>query len=812
MKRSFFIFMGFLLPILSLAQVNQSVDNNLIIKVSERETGQFLPFATVVITDLKKDSSTVIAGITDTKGSVAFSIPAGTYLAKVSLVGYRASQSAAFEISQQGSVQITTQVELHKAANTLQEVSIVGAKKTIEPIPGGYKFNVENIIGATGSIFEVLKQVPGVTVDGTNSIKLQGKGPTVLVNGRKVNMSGDDLAAYLKSISATQVSDIDIHTNPDAKFDADGEGGILNIKLKQRTTPGLFGNVSTNISTLISTDNSASVNLKKDRWDLSASYNYTYRQDYYRRNIYYENRNLPDSLYIFRQNQNADRTQKSNYFKGGAAYQLDSTSTLSVNFFGAWFNLSSPTNLVSEIFNRANIFQNRYLQNTKDLTDNDFSIYDLLYKKTFKNKNQLGAGLNYSKYGNRADQNFTRTFFDMTGAPVTNQYADNRLISTVRPYNLLTGNIDYTAELGRPAKLEIGAKYSHTRTGSYFINDVYDNMTNTYVNDPSLSNDLDYTESITAAYAMFSGKLDKLSYQLGIRYEGFNYELTSPSLPAASNNYNNFFPNLNISYSSNDRKSTYSVNFGRRIQRPGYASLNPFVNVTSLGQYHTGNPYLRPYFVNRVEIQYSKSYGNSNFLMLSLFASNSRDMFSALFKYDIVRGMNYDTYDNFRNNTQYGGYAVLQNTITKWFNFNAYLAGTQSAFSSKIPDDVLFPGNFSLTGNVSLNFALIKNTPFQIYGYLVTKSNYFQLQNATNGNISIAVQHKFLSNKLTASINIEDIFNINRYAVTVNTANVYLHSLNKIQSQHIKLGLNYSIGQSFKSKSNRDLKKDSRID
>lgn len=813
MKRCIFILIGILLPIFFSAQEQSGLSPSLVGKVIDNETKQPLALATVAIFDLKKDSSMITTGSTTPDGNFSFNLQPGLYLAKISLVGYIKSTSKPFEIST-----VTTEkdslllISLHKAANQLKEVVINSANKTVEFIPGGYNFNVDKAIGAMGSVFEILRQVPGVTIDGTNSIKLQGKGPTVLVNGRKVNMTGDDLVAYLKSISVTQVADIDVNTNPNAKFDAAGEGGILDIKLKQRSVPGLYGNISSNISTLVSTDNSANINFKKSKWDISGSYSYTYREDIYQRNNYYENRSLPNSLYVFRQKNLANRTQKSSYIRSGIAYEVDSTSLITFNLFGAWFNLNSLTDLTSEIFNRANAFQNKYLQDESNLTHNNFLINDVLYKKTFKNKDALNLGFNYSKYSNRSGQTFSRIFYDINNRPVSDMYEDNRIINTVRPYHLTATNVDYTANISKSLKLDIGTKFTHTGTGSYFVNTVYDTLANIYVNDPILSNSLNYSENITAAYGLLSGKLKKLKYQLGLRYENFNYKLTSPSLASpSSNSYSNFFPSLNFSFVSSDHQSNYSISLSRRIQRPGYSMLNPFLNVTSLGQYTSGNPYLKPYLINKAEFQFSKSYGDGNFFMASLFASNSNNIYSAVFKYDPTTNMNVDTYENFRSTEQCGGYVVLQNTVTKWFNLNAYLAGTQSAFSTKISNDILFPSNFSFTGNLSLNFT-VKSTRFQVYGYCVTTSNYFQLQNATSGNVSMAAQHKFFKNRLTASLNFEDVFNINQFPVTVNTTNIYIHSLNKLQSKYVRLGLNYTFGKSFNSKSLKELKKDSRID
>ncbi|NRF37719.1 outer membrane beta-barrel family protein [Pedobacter foliorum] len=812
MKRYIFILMGFLLPFFSIAQLQSGPGSSLVGKVVDSETKQPLALATVTIFDLKKDSGLVATESTTPDGNFLFKLKPGLYLAKISLVGYLRSTSKPFEISITNAKQDSLLVSMHKSQNELTEVVINGANKTIAYIPGGYKFNVDKSIGATGSVFELLRQVPGVTIDGSNSIKLQGKGPTVLVNGRKVNITGDDLAAYLKSISATQVADIAVNSNPNAKFDSAGEGGILDIKLKQHRVPGFYGNISSNISTLVSTDNSANVNFKRSKWDISGSYSYTYKEDFYHRSNYYENRNLPDSLYIFRQKSSADRNQKSSYIRTGLTYEMDSTSLVTFNFFGARFNLSSPSHLTSEIFNRADIFQNNYLQNESNLTHNNFYINDLLYKKTFRNKDILNLGFNYSKYSNRSDRTFNRRFYDINNHPVSDNYEDNRMINTLRPYKLTATNIDYTANISKSMKLDLGTKFTHTSTGSYFINAVYDTLTNIYVNDPILSNRVDYRENITAIYGLLSGKLKKFNYQLGLRYEGFNYSLTSPSLTSpSSNSYSNFFPSLNLSLASSDHQSNYSLNLGRRIQRPGYSMLNPFLNVISLGQYSSGNPYLKPYLINKGEFQFSRSYGNGNFFMASLFVANSSNIYSAVFKYDPVTNMNFDTYENFRSTQQYGGYLVLQNTVTKWFNLNAYLAGTQSTFSTKISDDILFPGNLSFTGNLSLNFTA-KNTKFQVYGYCVTANNYFQLKNATNGNISIAVQQKLFKSRMTASLNFEDILNINQFPVTVNTTNVYIHSLNKLQSQYVRFGFNYAFGKSFNSKSLKDLKKDSRID
>lgn len=812
MKNTIIFVISFLLPFISLAQ--QPSINKFTLKVIVLDESRKSAIELATISVARSNSEEYFGtGVTDKKGGYFLRLDSGSYFIKASFIGYEDYISPAFRVEKGLNDTTTISIPLRKSPANLEQVNITSTKKTIELIPGGYKFNVDKVIGATGTVYDVLRNVPGVTVDGANNIKLQGKGPTVMVNGRKVNMTGNDLATYLKSVSATQVSDIDANLNPSAKFDADGEGGILDIKLKSNKLMGLSGNISSNVSSLVSNDNSANIKYKNGKWDLSGSYSFTYREDVYRRNNDYRNLTLPDSLYNFRQNQISNQYQKGNSIKTGVGYELDSTSTISLNFFGAWFNSESPWDINSEVYNRNGLFQTKYLQNEINSIRNHFFIYDLNYKKEFKDKSNLNIGFNYSKYANKSNQNFRRSFYDATSNLIPDDYNDNRLINTYRPYSLTASNVDYVVNLTKKTKLEVGSKLTTAKTGSLFDNFIFDPTIGNYVIDPMLSNNLNYSETVLAGYGLLSGKINKLSYQLGLRYEGFHYMLSTPSVDAEfSKNYSNLFPSLNLSYTSKDYKRSFSINIGRRIQRPGYSMLNPFLNVRTLGQYSSGNPNLRPYFVNKIEMQFSNSYGNGNFLMVAAYASQAKNIYSAIFKYDPVLDMNVDTYDNLRNNNQFGGYLILQNTISKWFNFNAYIAGQVPTFSSRIPGDILLPNLFFMTGNLTLNFSLPGNTSFQVYGYCVTKNNSFQVQNGTTGNISAAVQKKFLSKRLTVSVNFEDVFNINQYPVEVFNQNVYIKSLNKLKTQYVKLGLNYTFGKTFNSKLTKDIKKDSRID
>lgn len=769
-------------------------------------------FATVVVYNyLNRNIDTT--GITDTSGIFFFNPGISVkYIAKVNSVGYKDKETpitftkTSFNSSEE-------RIRVVPNFDSLQSVMVLSRRaKLIEAIEGGYKFNADQVAGVTGSVIELLKRVPGVTMDGSENISLLGRNPNVMVNGRKVNLSGRDLTVYLKSLSASGVESVEINNNPDARYDAGGNGGILNITLKKNTESGLYGNISSDISTLLSTNQSANINYKRGKFNLTGSFIYTYRHDIYIRSNNFQNKALPDSLYLFKQNMRSDQNQRGHSIKVGASYDLDSNSSIVFSFFNAYFKSHTPWVTNSDIFDRTNDFQSRYIENENNGVKNNFFIYDVLYNKEFTKNSKLSLGFNYAKYNNLETDTSLRSFYNKD-VFIENQFNQLAKMITTKPYNVTSTNIDYSNGIFKSMKFDLGGNFKTFSTESDFDSFIYDSIKNNYVLDPSLSNYLHYNENVAAGYAILSGHLNVLNFRAGIRYEHTKYNLSSKLSDSSYNrSYFNLFPNFNLSYNSEDKRTNYSLNFTKQIQRVPYSWLNPFLNTMTLGQFTTGNPNVNPYTTYKLEVQYSKSYGSGNFFLASLYYSNSKGVFNGTFNYDSSANMNIQSYANLGNSSTYGGYLVLQNNIAKWFNFNAYLAGTVPTFTSKIREDILLPTLFYITGNLSLNFTLPEKTQIQLYGYCVTKNNNFHLQKLTNGNLSIAVQHKFFKEHLTASINLEDVFNISKFPTRFNNQNVFLTSENKLRTRYFKVGLSYDFGKAFESHSNKDLKKDQRVD
>jgi iron complex outermembrane receptor protein len=788
-------------------KAQQSIIKEVKLQIIDAQSGKHIPYATLRKITSATDSTQVSIYSADKNGKIIIQIANGEVL-KASAIGYSES-SLKYNSSQ---VTPAILIALVPAARTLNQVNIITEKKSVELMPGGYRINLAKAnVNTSGNMLETLRQLPGLTVDGSENIKLQGKTPLVLLNGRRVNLMGQDLAVYLKSLGVNQLSEVEISTSPNAQYDVDGEGGVINLKLRKSMT-GLFGNISSNFSTLRGSDQNGSLNYKTGKWDLSASYNFTYREDLYRRDNQFLNKSLPDSLYRFEQLMLSEQFQRGHSLRSGINFSIDTSSSISGNVFAAWFHSGVPWNTRTQIFNSQGIFQRQYLQDQYNNTNNRFAIYDLTYQKKFRNQLQLTAAFNLSDYNNRNSQDYSRNFYDQTLQPEPDTLNERRLIYTARPYQMTVSSIDMNKPIGQSSRLEAGAKLSTTRTDSYFQNSVYNFLTSQFQSDVTLNSQLLYNEHIVGSYLIFSSRLNKMNFQLGLRHEYFSYHFKASYAGEEMNNsYSSFFPGINISFRSKDQKSGYSINMNRRIQRPGYSILNPFVNVAQIGQYIIGNPNLKPYFINKAELQFSRSY-QSNFFMAAIFGSHASDIYSAVFKYDPVLKMNVDTYDNIRNLSQYGFYLIGQNKISSWLNLNTYISGTQSVFATRDSQDILLPDNFSLTGNISLNFKVFKKMDLQLYGYCVTTSNYFQVQNKTTGNISFSIQQKMLKDKLTASLTVEDIFNITRYPIGVYNPNVDLYSINKNKTRYARIALSYAFGKSYTINNKKDLRKDNRTD
>lgn len=702
-------------------------------------------------------------------------------------------------------------IRLNTIDNMLQQVKVTANKPTLELTTGGYRFNADNnIIGSSTNMAELLKQVPGLTIDEVEGkLQLLGKGPGVLINGRKVNMGGKDLLTYLRSLPSGDVLSINVLTNPGAAYDSSGEGGILDIRLKKNPNLGFFGSASASISTLWGTDESINLNLKKSKFDLSLGYNYSSMENLYRRNDRITNHLLPDSNYLYKQAQLINRSQQSHSLKTSISYNIDSTSIVSLSYWYAYVYALDPIEKNVDVFDRSNNFQRQIRQKDRNFLDNNFHIVDLLYNNDFNKKSKISLGLNYSDYSNENNMLFLRQAYNLSGIEINSSENENRNLVTNRPYSIWTLNADYKNSMSKNYELKFGAKYSIANTESTFRSlAINDNLFNGASN-----SEIEYNENLKSLYSSLSGKSGNISFEAGLRMESFDYKLRSLATDEdIKNGYLNLFPNFSARYNSRDDKNSVSISGNGRIERPGYNMLNPFVINNSLGYFSNGNPHLKPYFTNRVDAQYSHKFNNNHSLIFSVYISSSKDMFAYVTRFNEEMESSEFNYYNDYNQKQIGGYLMLQNRFGSRVNFSTYLSAQRPTFTSNVSNDVLLPGIINFNGSINIFINVLPKTTVQILGFYSSVRNSFQMKNGATGYVTVGIQQKALKDKLNINLTIEDIFDLREIQISSIGSAITIDSMNKLTSRFLKLSLNYNFGKSFSIKQVKKLEKDSRID
>jgi len=792
---------------------NHKVDSTFTIngKVIDAITEQPLQLVSVYLLADTSKATPLKTVVTDEAGNFKLEHTGSSYFLKFSFMGYIALVKK-IDI-QEGRTQDIGTVKIQKSDHTLEEVTVTAQKPILELINGGYKFNVaDNVIGSSTNIAELLKQAPGLTVDELEGkLQLLGKGLTVLVNGRKVNIGGRDLLTYLKSLPSNDVLSINVLTNPGAEYGSAGDGGVLDIRLRKNSNLGFYGVASASVSSLWGTDESINLNLKKSKLEVSVGYSFSYNQNLYRRNDIITDYVSPDSSYRYRQQRLTDRSQRTHSLKTNVGYNLDSTSNIFLSYWYAYLYSLDPVQKEADFFDRNDRFQRHVRQDDRNFLDNNFHIINLIYDKDFDKKNKLSIGVNYSKYANENNMSFTRQAYDQFGAEINSSENDSRNLIVNRPYAIWTLNADYKKSIGKSYEFKFGAKYNHANTESIFRNLETDGGQHNRGEGNRI--EIQYNEIIRAIYSSFGGKHDRISFDLGLRLESFDYKLRSLSTAEEiKDDYLNLFPNFYIRYDAKNQKSSISLSGNRRIERPGYSMLNPFAINNSLGYYTNGNPDLRPYFTNRLDAQYSYKFSNQHSLIFSVYASSSEDMFVDITRYNEDERSAEINYYNDVSRRQFGTYLMLQNQFGKRVNINTYLSGQRPTFKSNVPTDYLLPTITNFTGTMNIFVKVLPKTTVQLFGYYSSARNNFQARFGANGYVTMGVQHKAINDKLNLALTCEDIFNLQKFPNAIFNNVLSIESINKLTSRYLKLSLTYNFGKSFSAKQTKKLEKDSRIE
>lgn len=679
-------------------------------------------------------------------GSFEVNLKNGFYKIEISLLGFTAYEK---EISLEKNTDLGT-IVLKENETKLVEVVVQSKKKTIEQKTDRLVYNLENNVTTTGGdALSAINTAPGVVIK-NDVITILGKGTSrVMIDGRLIELTGEELNNFLKSISAADIKNIEVISNPPAKYEADGTGGLINIIMKKGVRD------SWKNSTTVSYDQNKygiytlrdNFFYSKNKFRFSASVN---GRTGYKNSIENLDMYFPDGL----SKMDADTKVKNESFSGKLAldYDLSKRTTIGFQFMNDRNNPDFGSDIRIEKYNIENELQNVTLN--KSFTDkgskNQTYNAHLITKLDSLNR-KLSFDVDYFNYNSKFDRDFIANnynsdmeFIDINqaGRNISNQDIDNWSFKADMEHPFQAFNLSY------------GAKMSFTNS----ISDVvfYNTITGIPELDLSQSNRFKYTENNQAVYINGDKKInEKWSLQMGLRLEntqtnGFSETMNQENV----NDYLKLFPTFYTSYKKNDN-NTFSLNYGKRINRPRFDLLNPFRVYINSNSYSEGNPFLKPSFSDNFELAHSYK----EVLRTSIFVNAITNGYGVVFTSNPETNTQIVTRENYYKGLNYGLGETYSATLADWWQSEntLYFLGSETKF---IKDINATPSN-SLQIDFTTNntFVLGKNTKLQVdFNYSSPfKSGLYEVGYVSS--FDIGFKQDLLNKTLQIAFLANDIFN-----------------------------------------------------
>ncbi|MEO9005092.1 MAG: outer membrane beta-barrel protein [Ginsengibacter sp.] len=697
----------------------------------------------------------------------------------------------------------------------LEAVTIIASRPAMRMGIDKKIFDVDKSLSAKGgTAVDVMKNIPSVSVDVDGNIELRNSSPTIFIDGRPTILTLDQIAS-------DDIDRIELITNPSAKYDASSTGGIINIILKKNKRHGINGIVSLSGGFPERYSGNANLNLRQGKFNFFLSGSYHYSNNEGNGSSTRQNKTKGIVNNYFEQHSKSDRDRKFSSMRAGADFFMDNrnTFTLTQGFFKGRFNTDEDQNqqyLTRDkgLDHYGNRTSDSYFEFNRDYTQ-------LLYTHKFpKEGKQIDVSVNAS-YGNvQSNADIKNSFYNPDGTlyddinQVRNEGANDN--------NRITSKIDFVNPLGNDKKLEMGLRSYINNYTSYFNSFSVQGGLEKKL---PLSNHYKYTESVQAAYVTYTGKLGSIGYQGGLRGEyskfsgvlidsakKFGYEYPS----AIKNIWDALFPSLYLSKKVNE-KDEVQLNYSRRVRRPDFWQLNPFIDINDPLNIQQGNPKLKPEFTNSLEFNYSKNFqDNSNFLGAIYYRNTLGDItrysdtlsqaqFQQLNNAAVDPNAILNTYINSNSVNRMGIELTLQQKVAKNFDVTpsanlGYRKVNANAGALNLSNEGFYWSS-KLTANYKTDLEN-ESSAFNKLGFQLT-ANYESPRVIPQGkrlrqySADFAVR-KDLFNKdkgsLTFSVN--DIFNSERYGVIYDTEIFYQETYSRRHERSYRLTFSYKFGNS----------------
>jgi hypothetical protein len=743
-----------------------------------------------------KDSSVVKLGVTGNDGKFSLQSVPGSYLLSISHVGYTTQYSKIFDLS--GDISLP-EMQMAKAASSLQGVTVTAQKPMIEVKADKTILNVEGTINAVGyDALELLRRSPGVMIDKDDNVSLAGKnGVQVFIDGKPSPLSGTDLANYLKSLQSAQIEAIEIITNPSAKYEAAGNAGIINIKLKKNKTFGTNGSVNLGYvqGTYAKYNTGLNLNYRNKHINIFGNYNYNNGRYLMQMNSVKEQLDT-----LFEQKNRMIFKNNTHGFKGGLDYFINNKSTIGVVVSGniADNNFSTSGPMYFTYMPTGQLVKILKATNNNAMTRNNVNT-NLNYRYAVTGGTELNIDADYGFFTIRGNQMQPNYYYLADGVTETNRVIYNMLSPT--NIDLFAFKTDYEKNY-KGGRLGIGGKIGIVNTDNDFQR--YDVYSSSKVLDTAKSNRFDYKENINALYVNYNKQLKKgIMFQFGLRGEnthstghstGFkkqaatwvNYDSTF------KRDYTDLFPSAALTFNKNPMKQ-WTVAYSRRIDRPAYQDLNPFEFKLNEYTYMKGNTELRPQYTNSFSVTNIYKYKFTT----KLNYSHVKDIFAQI--PDTAAGESTKGFLQKRNLAKQDVWSlnISYPFQKKWYSFfattNANYSRYQADYGSgnrKVDLKV-----FAYTFFMQNSFKLGKDWTAELSGLYLSPSIWQGvIKSKAMGTVDMGLQKALFKGKASVKAAVSDVFKTMKWGGTSDFTGVYSKFSGHGEQPQFKQNFNYRFG------------------
>jgi outer membrane receptor protein involved in Fe transport len=753
------------------------------------------PLDDVSIALLRARDSTVLKGsITSQRGTYTFDqVADGDYLIAFNMVGYTKVVIGPFNINQTHKSYKSDNILLTSTSKQLNSVNIVGRKPLVERQVDKTVLNIENSILATGNTaLEILKKAPGVSVDKDGNISLRGKkGVNIMIDGKLTYLSSEEVASLLNATEGNAITSIELITNPSSKYDASGNSGIINIKLKKNRNYGTNGTVTagTGYGRYAKANGGLTLNHREKKFNVFGDFNYARNKRFVDQGIERVNVTQTNQTF-FDQTGGYVGTRNNTNYKGGIDYFINDRNTVGLAVNGYITTADQVSNITTRIGGSPTQTDSTLrATNPTDYTYQN-TAYNLNYRGVLDTAGQeINIDADFSRYHRDKVDAYSNRLEEANGQPLRPTSGFRNLTPSI--VKIWAAKADYSYPFNKKMKVDMGLKTSIVNTDN---NSIIENLVDyQWQYDQNQSNHFIYDENINAAYANLHREFKSTTIQLGLRAEQTNSKGNSLTTQSVNErHYFNLFPSIFINQMlSKDHEAGFS--YSRRIERPNYASLNPFIHFIDAYTYFQGNPSLNPQYTNSFEV----SYSYKKKINVTFGYNHTTDVIAFIVSDDTTRKTLAAMYRNLASLKSYNLNISAPLSITKWWTSNNNLTVFNNEFST--PDLFGSPFKSSKTAfNINSIHTITLNSTLSAELSAYYHSRYVEgtTSNRQEYSADLGLSKALLDKKLNIKVAANDLFNTLRYASTSIVPGQINTYRQKDESRIFRLTCSYRFGSS----------------